>query len=177
MHKAMQTAFTYRKAVLTDLPRIVEIYEHIWARELEGPKVCGWRKEYYPSEEIARNAIRSGEMLVQELDGVITASFRLNQVQDEVFYEAKWEADVPESEILVLHLLAADPEYRGIGCGKAILKYYEEQAVAMGCTVLRMDTGGTNSRARKIYQDMGFTETDELVREYGSAIFLEKCLV
>ncbi len=67
----------------------------------------------------------------------------------------------------------------------AFLKYYEKLAEEMGCTDLRIDTGGTNSRARRIYEKCGFKEVNVVEFSWGESqdaeekhyvIFLEKYL-
>lgn len=171
----------FRKAEITDRERILEIYDHILDEEEKGPKICGWRRGFYPTPDVADAGIESGEMIVLEADGLVVGSARFNKIQDEVFYKAKWQHDAPEEEVLVLHTLTVDPLCKGHGYGKMILAYYEELARKMNCTELRMDTGGTNSRARKIYADMGFIEADALEYSYTEkpedihkVIFLEK---
>lgn len=173
---------SFRQATREDRARILEIYDHIFEEEEKGPRICGWRRGAYPTEDVADEGIDSGEMVVQIVDGNVIGSARFNKEQDDVFFKAHWEHEVPAEEILVLHTLTIDPLCSGMGGGKAFLAYYEELARSMGCTELRMDTGGQNVRARKIYADMGFMEADEFEFSWGdgqpkhTVIFLEKYL-
>jgi ribosomal protein S18 acetylase RimI-like enzyme len=60
----------------------------------------------------------------------------------------------------VLHTLAVDPDARGMGIGPAFVKFWEKLAAEQGCSVLRIDTNARNKRARKMYADLGYIETD-----------------
>ena len=59
---------------------------------------------------------------------------------------------------MVLNCLAVVPSENGKGYGKAFAAFYEEYAKQHGCTVLRMDTNVMNTRARKLYQELGYTK-------------------
>lgn len=59
---------------------------------------------------------------------------------------------------MVLHCLAVDPAQMRNGYGKAFIAFYETYARQCGCTALRMDTNAKNTRARKLYQTLGYEE-------------------
>jgi len=66
----------------------------------------------------------------------------------------------PDSEVMVLHTLTADPDCGGRGCGRAFVAFYEDCARRHGCLRLRMDTNAINVRARAIYRRLGCREAD-----------------
>ena len=59
---------------------------------------------------------------------------------------------------MVLHGLAVDPLEKGRGYGRAFVSFYEDYAKTYGCTELRMDTNKLNTRARNLYQLLGYKE-------------------
>ena len=57
----------------------------------------------------------------------------------------------PDSEVMVLHTLTADPDCGGRGCGRAFVAFYEDCA---------RSTNAINVRARAIYRRLGCREAD-----------------
>ena len=43
---------------------------------------------------------------------------------------------------------------------KAFVSFYEQYALDHGCSELRMDTNAINTRARKMYEKLGYEEVD-----------------
>ena len=148
----------YRKAVPSDAAAIAAIYERIHDGEEAGRSSIGWRRGVYPTLATAERAIAEGEMYVSEHEGVLYAAGRINQKQEEVYYEVPWLYPAEDSEVLVLHTLVVDPPYAGRGEGSGFIAFYEELARSMGCTVLRMDTNERNEKARRLYKRLGYRE-------------------
>ena len=151
---------TIRKAVQADIPAVVGIYDRILAKEEAGQAAIGWQRGVYPTEQTACAALAADDLFVMEAGGVICATARINQVQVPEYANAGWRyADVPDSEIMVLHTLVVDPETAGHGCGKAFVSFYEQYAIDHGCAYLRMDTNAINVNARRFYAKLGFWES------------------
>ena len=82
---------------------------------------------------------------------------------------------------MVLHTLVVSPRAAGNGRGRAFVRYYEEYARAQGCRYLRMDTNAKNSRARAMYQKLGYSEIGVIPTVFNgiagvSLVLLEKAL-
>lgn len=60
--------------------------------------------------------------------------------------------------VMVLHALVVDPSEKNKGYGSAFVAYYEDYAKQHGCIALRMDTNARNTRARTLYQRLGYEE-------------------
>ncbi|MEW7972043.1 MAG: aminoglycoside 6'-N-acetyltransferase [Candidatus Thiodiazotropha endolucinida] len=56
-----------------------------------------------------------------------------------------------------------EPEHRGMGCGKALMKQAEEWALAQGCAELASDTEITNHQSIAMHRHLGFKETERIV--------------
>lgn len=149
---------TIRAAHMRDVPAVAAIYEGTHTGEEQGLTTIGWVRGVYPTEETARRACEAGELYVMEQDGVIAASARFNQAQETCYQKADWLLDAPPERVLVMHTLVVAPKYKGQGCGKAFIAWYEETARAMGCTSLRMDTNERNLAARALYKRLGYRE-------------------
>ncbi len=149
-----------RKAKVSDIDRIAEIYENIFCAQDRGELNVGWVRGVYPSRETAMQAIELGELFVLEDGGVIAASAKINRTQGEEYSRAKWTVDAPDGQVMVLHTLTVDPALRGKGCGTRFVDFYEKYALENGCPYLRMDTNAINASARRLYAKLGYAEAD-----------------
>lgn len=148
-----------RKANLSDMDRIVEIYENIFRAQDRGELTVGWVRGIYPSRETAAQALELGELFVLEDGGKIAASAKINRTQGDEYRGADWSVDAPAEQVMVLHTLTVDPEWRGKGYGTQFVDFYEKYALENGCPYLRMDTNAINAPARRLYARLGYRES------------------
>ena len=149
-----------RKAEARDLNAIESIYNKILLKEEEGEVTIGWKRGIYPRRETAEAALKRNDMFVMEDDGYIVGSGIINKEQVDVYAKAKWKFAAKDSEVMVLHTLAIDPDKSGMGYGKRFVDFYEDYARENGCKSLRMDTNEKNKAARSLYTKLGFNEID-----------------
>ena len=98
-----------RKAVKKDLPAIHMIYEDIHTEEEKGNVSIGWIRGIYPTADTARLALRRGDLFVEDDNGIVGAAI-INQQQVDSYKNAKWNYDIPEQEVMVLHTLVISPK-------------------------------------------------------------------
>lgn len=168
-----------RKADKNDLNQIEKIYNHIHLREEKGLTSIGWIRNVYPTLQTAQSALERNDLFVMESGEKIVACAVINQIQVDVYRLAKWKFEAKDSEVMVLHTLAVEPDESGKGYGKAFVKYYENYARENNCFELRIDTNKTNTLARKMYEHLGFEETGTVTCNFNnipnvSLICLEK---
>lgn len=147
-----------RKANRNDIDSIEKIYERIHDEEEKGAAVIGWIRNVYPTRKTAEDALKRQDLFVMEDNGKITAAAVINQIQVDEYKYAAWKHRADDREIMVLHGLVVDPYQKGKGCGKAFVTFYEEYAKQHHCITLRMDTNARNTRARSLYQKLGYEE-------------------
>lgn len=148
----------FRKAAAGDLDAIAAIYDRIHTREEAGETCVGWVRGIYPTRATAEAALAAGDLFVLEDGGTVAAAARINQEQVPEYRDACWQADAPDSEVMVLHTLTVDPARGGGGYGTAFVAFYEDWARSHGCPHLRMDTNVKNARARRLYAHLGYRE-------------------
>ena len=149
---------TFRKAAASDIDAVTAIYDAILSEEEAGRAATGWKRGVYPVRATAEAALGRGDLFVAELDGRVAAAAVLNQIQVDVYAGAPWEHDAPDEEIFVMHTLVVDPAAGGHGLGRAFETFYEALAREYGCRYLRIDTNVRNTRARALYQKLGYKE-------------------
>ena len=149
---------TFRKAAASDIDAVTAIYDAIIAEEEAGRAATGWKRWIYPVRATAEAALTRGDLFVAELDGRVAAAAVLNQIQVDVYAGAPWEHDAPDEEVFVMHTLVVDPAAGRRGLGRAFETFYEALAREYGCRYLRIDTNVRNTRARALYQKLGYKE-------------------
>lgn len=147
-----------RKASTDDLRAVAGIYDEIHSREEQGLSSIGWIRGIYPTEETARNAIESGDLFVETVDGRVIGAAIINQKQVDVYSNGNWQHPAIDDEVMVLHTLVISPNESGKGYGRKFIEFYEQHALSNGCHYLRMDTNARNKAARAMYRKLGYTE-------------------
>ena len=69
-----------------------------------------------------------------------------------------------------LHLIAVKEEYRNLGVGKQMIKYFEENSSAYSSTKCFLTVDDFNSRARQLYESIGYQCVGELKDFYRKGI-------
>ena len=149
-----------RRAKAGDLDAIEKIYNKILLKEEMGQLTTGWERGIYPKRETAEAALKRKDMFVIEDEGSIVGSGVINKDQLDAYAKAKWKFVAKDSEVMVLHTLAIDPDKSGRGYGKRFVKFYEDYGRKSGCKYLRMDTNEKNKPARSLYKKLCFDEID-----------------
>ena len=149
-----------RKATKNDIDSIEKIYEVIHNEEERGLVVIGWIRNVYPTRKTAEDGLARGDLFVLEDEGTIVAAAVINQIQVEEYQYATWKHSVKDAEVMILHALVVDPYQKSKGYGKAFVAFYENYAKQHNCVTLRMDTNVRNTRARNLYQKLGYEEID-----------------
>lgn len=150
----------FRKATLSDLDAIENIYSEIHTNEECGKGVTGWKREIYPTRKTAESSILLGDMFVETEGEKIVACGRINREQVDVYAGVPWQYAAKDNEVMVLHTLAVSPLEKGKGYGTQFVKFYEQTARENGCTVLRIDTNEKNLPARALYKKLGYREAE-----------------
>ena len=156
-----------RKATAEDLDSVSSIYSKIHTAEEKGQVVIGWKRGVYPEKVTAEEALNRNDLFVEEYNGNIVGTAILNQIQVDIYEKGKWEYDVPDEKVMVMHTLVIDPDVKGRGLGSAFARFYEKYAVENGCPYLRIDTNELNTNARSLYKKLGNKEISKLPNKFN----------
>lgn len=147
-----------RKATIRDLNSIENLYNRTHDLEEAGFTTIGWKRNIYPTRKTAEDSINRDDMFVYEKDGQVVSCAIINKIQVAEYANCKWEYDVPDEKITVLHTLVVSPEHKGKGIAKEMIDFYELYAYKTGAPYLRMDTNNINTFAREMYKKLNFKE-------------------
>lgn len=148
----------FREATAADLDGVWAIYDAILTGEETGRTHVGWVRGIYPTPDLFRASLDEGVLFVCELDGMIAAAARINQVQAEEYSRAPWTILASPERVMVLHTMAVHPTMQGRGIATGFVRFYEQYAARCGCTCLRLDTNFTNTPGRALYPKLGYHE-------------------
>ena len=147
-----------RKGTQSDIKAVTVLYEKVHTAEEKGETLTGWKRGIYPTKATVEAALSRDDLFVMEEDGKIVAVGVLNKIQVDVYESAPWKYPADDSEVMVMHTLAVDPERKRRGYGRSFVKFYENYAIENNCPYLRIDTNEINLYARKLYKSMGYEE-------------------
>lgn len=170
-----------RKAAVSDIDEIEMLYDEIHTAEESGEQITGWIRDVYPVRSTAEAAVKRDDLFVlEDADGICGAAI-INKIQVDVYAQGKWEHDMNDDEICVLHTLAISPNSRGKGYGRAFIEFYEDFALKSGCCELRIDTNALNAKARAMYKKHGYKEIGIVPTDFNgipdiNLVLLEKYL-
>ncbi len=105
--------FFIRQSTMDDIPRLQEIFSIAREFMVETGNPNQWSADY-PSEELLRNDIKSGDSYVCILDGRIVATFVLRGGDDptyDIIYEGAWQNNRPYATV---HRIASSGEVKGV---------------------------------------------------------------
>lgn len=147
------------KAKETDIDDIERIYEHIHDEEENGRAVIGWIRNVYPVRRTAEDALSRNDLFVMKEKNEVVAAAIINQIQVEEYKYARWRVEAEDSEVMVLHCLAVEPSKKIKAREKNLWHSMKIMPDVADAVSLRMDTNARNTRARKLYQKLGYEET------------------
>ena len=144
----------FRKAEKEDFDKVRSLYWTLIDREQDDPSFPHWKKGIHPSDEIIQDSIDKEELYVLADSDEIAACVIANGEKVDGYSDAPWQID--SDEIIVLHVLAVHPDYRGRGLALRLVENVIELERKAGKKALRLDVIENNTTAEKLYQKLGF---------------------
>ena len=144
----------FRKAEKLDFYKIRSLYWNLIDQDQDDPSFPHWKKGIHPSDEMILDSIDKGDLYVLSDGDEIAACVIANDEKVEGYSDAPRQVD--SDDIIVLHVLAVHPEYRGKGLARRLVENVIEQERKAGKKALRLDVIENNTTAERLYQKLGF---------------------
>jgi len=153
----------FLKAVSVDINSIMNIIKQAQAYFKEHG-INQWQ-DNYPNFETVKNDISNQNGYVLLKNNIVVATVVVTfegEKNYEVIYNGEW---VSNDEYAVIHRIAVDSNYKGIGQSSIIIKNVEKICLDMGIHSIRVDTHNENMSMKKLLLKNGF--------QYCGIIFLD----
>lgn len=150
----VEASMQYRRSIESDIPSIMPII-HQAQTLLKEAGVNQWQNNY-PNEAAILNDIHNLESYVvldkQRVIGTFALSFRIESTYNHI-YEGSW---LSLQDYAVIHRIALDNEYKGLGISTEIINTIEEWCVNQKVFSLKIDTHEDNRSMRRMLEKNGF---------------------
>lgn len=169
-----------RKAVPEDVDGVAETYEEYFTWIETHPSYTAYQRGVYPTRDNALQAQQEGSLYVAEENGRILGSVILSTAMPADYHQVSWPEELSDAQVLVLHLLLVRPADSGRGVATALVHYAETLCQSSGRQAIRLDTGGQNTPAIRLYEKCGFriAARGEILLggkiPHGNHLYLEK---
>jgi len=144
----------FRKAVESDVNNIINIIQQAQAYFKEHG-INQWQ-DNYPSVETISNDIanKNGYVLLKDNNIVATAAvfFDKEKTYDSI-YDGEW---ISNNEYVVIHRIAVDNNYKGLGVSSQIIKNVEQLCLNKGINSIKIDTHEENISMQKLLKKNKF---------------------
>lgn len=153
----------FRKTVESDIDSIMNIFNQAKAYMKE-QGIDQWNNNY-PNYEVVKNDIKDGVSYVLVKDnnvvGTVVTIFGEEKNYKNI-YDGKW---ISNEEYAVIHRIAIDSNYKGLGIASIIFKNIEDLCLNRSINSIRVDTHEYNLSMQRLLSKNGF--------QYCGVIYLE----
>jgi ribosomal protein S18 acetylase RimI-like enzyme len=146
-----------RLATENDLPALMELV-HRAVPLMRAAGNLQW-DENYPNETVFQRDIDLGQLWVAEVNAGIAGVAAVTMDQEPDYAQVGWNIEDPA---IVVHRLAVDPAFRGLGAAGALMQKAEEVALERSFTVLRVDTNTQNEATQRLFPKLGYQLAGEI---------------
>ena len=153
----------FRKTIKTDINSVMNIIRQ--AQEYFKEQGINQWQDNYPNPEVINTDITRGEsyVLLKNNNIVATAAVSFDGEKTyESIYEGKW---ITKDKFAVIHRIAVDNNYKGLGLSSKIIKHVEELCLSKEVYSIKIDTHEENISMQKLLKKNDF--------KYCGIIYLE----
>lgn len=152
-----------RRTIEKDIDNVMKIIKKSQAY-FKSQGIDQWQNNY-PNPQVIQNDINNnhGYVLVKgnEIIATIAISFDGESTYEEI-HEGKW---LSENDYAVIHRVAVDDNYKGLGIGSNIISEVEKLCLEKDIKSIKVDTHEENKSMQRLLEKCGF--------KYCGIIYLE----
>ena len=145
--------FKIEKAKSSELNIIFDIY-------LKGKKVLYKNKIFqctknYPTLSIIQNDIENGYLYILKIERNIIGAINISEIQEKSYSAVNWKCK--NENLLVIHRLVLDSQYRNNGYATKLLDFAEDYALQNKYLSIRLDAYNRNDKHINFYKNRNYT--------------------
>ncbi len=146
-----------RLAAHEDLPALMVLVRRVIPLMLASGNLQ-W-DEGYPNEAVFQRDLDLGQLWVADAEASIAGVAAITTDQEPDYAQVGWDIDEPA---IVVHRLAVDPAFRGLGVATALMQKAEEVAAMRNIPILRVDTNTQNETTQRLFPKLGYRLAGEI---------------
>jgi ribosomal protein S18 acetylase RimI-like enzyme len=146
-----------RRAEHDDLPALMALMRRVIPLMLAAGNLQ-W-DETYPNEAVFQRDIEQEQLWVVDAETSLAGLAAITMDQEPDYAQVGWDIDEPA---IVVHRLAVDPAFRGVGVARTLMQRAEEIAAERGITILRVDTNTQNQATQRLFPRLGYQLAGEI---------------
>ncbi|MGN1388700.1 MAG: GNAT family N-acetyltransferase [Bulleidia sp.] len=146
----------FRAGKMNELEELYQFYEEVCAfqnRDQYGPS---WTIGIYPSMEDLKMHLQDQDIYLLREEGRIASAMVLTDQEDPDYLGVQFPSQAGPEEVMVLHLFAVHPQFRGRHLSEYMLKEMIHLARQRKKKAIHLDVIMGNDRAEWLYEKMGF---------------------
>ena len=128
--------------------------------------------DVYPDIDIVRADILNQQAFGYFKDSQLMGYITINEHFDKEYNEVDWK--YTDDKPLIVHRLAVNPKFQGLGIAKELMQFAEKEAKARGYLTIRLDAFSENPIALKFYHGLGYCLAGEVTFRKGIFHCFEK---
>ena len=140
-------------------------------------KIDQWQNNY-PNHEIIREDIKNKNSYVLLKDGIIIGTVYLSFNEEPTYkkiYKGQW---LSNGQYAVIHRMAVDSEYKGLGLASLMMKYMEDICLSKNIHSIKVDTHSENLSMQRSLEKNGYKYCGIIYLEDGNErVAFEKLLL
>lgn len=155
----------FRKAIESDVNTIMNIIKQAQAYFKE-QGINQWQNNYPNSETIENDIINKNSYVLLNdniIIGTVVLSFD-GEKSYEFIYDGNWKSNF---EYAVIHRIAVDTNYKGLGLASTIINNVKEICVNKGVCSIKVDTQKDNISMQKLLEKNGFEYCGIIYNDYA----------
>lgn len=165
----------FRKTTEKDIDNVMKIIKKSQAY-FKSQGIDQWQNNY-PNPEVIQNDINNNHSYVLLKDDEIVAttaiSFDGESTYEEI-HDGKW---LSKNDYVVIHRVAVDDNYKGLGIGSNIIREVEKLCLEKDIKSIKVDTHEENKSMQRLLEKCGFKYCGIIyLEDGGKRIAFEKIL-
>ncbi len=103
--------------------------------------------------------------MFEQQTGQLVASAAYDSCFDSCYQQVNWSRTVEQDKLLCVHTLAVHPDWQGLGLGRRLMRFAQQQAQQNGMEGVRIDTWVGNLPGLHLYHQLGFADVQTLQQD------------
>ncbi|MFZ1748549.1 MAG: GNAT family N-acetyltransferase [Saprospiraceae bacterium] len=140
------------QATSNDIPALIQLFKRA-TDVMISQGIHQWNYTYPLAHHISAD-VDAGNVYIYWQNDQIVGTITTNEDQDEQYKKIHWHHKV--NKAMIIHRLAVNPDFQGLGIGKKLCLFAEQLALSQSIRVMRLDAYSQNPVSIRLYHQLGY---------------------